>query len=210
MSYSFITLPTSHPHSIPSVSSTHWKHISTANMPVTELAILPLTHRLTKECPILPTHLLQKLQTAKSVLETASRHSFYYFQQVEDPSIIYILGSWESVTAHWEFLPSPENQEMLELLKDDIVMPGEGVSDVLIVERSWMIADSDSRRARAFPCGISTTISSSTSLPRTRFWLLPLRLRWAGTLCQKTKRTPSIRSSRKFNACWRVSPLLIK
>lgn len=97
-------------------------------MTVTELAILPITHSLTKEFPALPPHLIQKLQTAKSVLEKASGRAFYYFQQVEDTSIIYILGSWESVAAHREFLPSVENQRLLELLKDDIVMPGKEVS----------------------------------------------------------------------------------
>jgi heme-degrading monooxygenase HmoA len=95
-------------------------------MTVTELAILPLTHTLTKESPTLPSFLIQKLLTTKSVLETASGHHFHYFQQVEDPSIIYILGSWDSVTAHGSFLPSPENQKLLELFKDDIIMPGEG------------------------------------------------------------------------------------
>jgi hypothetical protein len=94
-------------------------------MTVTELAILPLTHPLTKESHFLPSSLIQKLLTAKSVLETASGHSFYYFQQIEDPSIIYILGAWDSVTAHHTFLPSSENQKLLELFKDDIVMSGD-------------------------------------------------------------------------------------
>lgn len=92
-------------------------------MPVTELAILPLTHALTKEdTSSLPNSLIPKLRTAKSVLETASGHPFHYFQQVEDPSILYLVGKWESVAAHAAFLPSADNRRLLALLKDDIVM----------------------------------------------------------------------------------------
>ncbi|KUJ15551.1 uncharacterized protein LY89DRAFT_588084 [Mollisia scopiformis] len=89
-------------------------------MPVTEFAILPLTHPLTKENPTLPSSVIEKLKTAKEVLETASKNSFHYFQQIEDPSIIYIIGKWDSPAAHGTFLPSPENQRLLGLLKDDI------------------------------------------------------------------------------------------
>jgi hypothetical protein len=79
-------------------------------MTVTELAILPLIHPVTKEFPSLPSSLIKKLQTAKFVLQRESGHSFHYFQQLEDPSIIYILGSWDSVAAHSAFLPSFDNQ----------------------------------------------------------------------------------------------------
>lgn len=89
-------------------------------MPVTEFALLPLTHALTQENPSLPPSLITKLKTAKTVLETASKYTFHYFQQIEDPSIIYIIGKWDSPAAHGIFLPSPENQRLLEMLKDDI------------------------------------------------------------------------------------------
>jgi heme-degrading monooxygenase HmoA len=91
-------------------------------MLVTELALLPLTHNLNQETPNLPASLKQKFISAKQVLEKASGHKFYFFQQVEDPSIIYIIGSWESPQAHATFLPSAENQELLELFKDDIIV----------------------------------------------------------------------------------------
>lgn len=94
-------------------------------MPVTEFAILPLTHPLTKEHISLPFPLIEKLKTARSALETASKHPFHYFQQIEDPSIIYIIGKWDSPAAHAKFLPSPENQRLLEMLKDDIVAVNE-------------------------------------------------------------------------------------
>lgn len=79
-------------------------------MTITELAILPLTHALTKESSSLPVGVVKKLHTAKVVLEDKSGYSFKYFQQVEDPSIVYLLGAWESPTAHSAFLPSLDNQ----------------------------------------------------------------------------------------------------
>jgi len=98
-------------------------------MPVTELAIIPLNRNLTKENPTLAASLKQKFLSAKLVLEKASGHKFYFFQQIEDPSIIYILGSWESPQAHAAFLPSTENQKLLELFKDDIITDEKEKSD---------------------------------------------------------------------------------
>lgn len=89
-------------------------------MPVTEFATLPLTDPLTKENPALPTVLFSKLKTAQTVLEQASGHKFRYFQQIEDPSIIYIVGKWDSPAAHSAFLPSQENQHLLQLLEGTI------------------------------------------------------------------------------------------
>jgi quinol monooxygenase YgiN len=88
-------------------------------MPVTEFAILPLKHPLTENSTI-PPALLQKLQIAREVLEEASKYKFYYFQQIEDPSTMYIIGKWDSPEAHYTFLASPENQKLLELFKEDI------------------------------------------------------------------------------------------
>lgn len=89
-------------------------------MPVTELAILPLTHALTKENLSLPSAVIQKLKIAKSVLEEASNYEFRFFQQIEDPSVIYIIGKWDSPEAHYAFLPSAKNQELLQLFKEDV------------------------------------------------------------------------------------------
>jgi heme-degrading monooxygenase HmoA len=94
-------------------------------MPVTEFAILPLTRSLTKDNPTLPETLIDKLRIAKTVLEQASKYKFHYFQQIEDPSIVYIIGKWDSPEAHYAFLPSAENQKLLELFKEDIIMDGE-------------------------------------------------------------------------------------
>jgi quinol monooxygenase YgiN/heme-degrading monooxygenase HmoA len=89
-------------------------------MTVTEFAVIPLTHSITKDNPTLPKSLIQKLKTAKAVLESASGHKFYHFQQIEDPSITYFIGQWDSVATHYEFISSEENQKLLELFKDDI------------------------------------------------------------------------------------------
>lgn len=93
-------------------------------MPVTEFAILPLTHPLMKEDSTPPSAVIQKLQIAKSVLEQASKYKFHFFQQIEDSSIIYIIGKWNSPEAHYAFLPSAENQKLLELFKEDVHIEG--------------------------------------------------------------------------------------
>lgn len=89
-------------------------------MPVTEFAILPLTYALTKDNLLLPSAVIQKLKIAKSVLEEASNHEFRFFQQIEDPYVIYIIGKWDSPEAHYAFLPSAKNQELLKLFKEDV------------------------------------------------------------------------------------------
>lgn len=94
-------------------------------MPVTEFVVLSLTKPVTSDSPTLPETVIQHLKEAKAVLESASGYGFRYFQQVEDPSKVYILGLWDSVTAHTTFIASPENQRLLELLKDEIFFTGE-------------------------------------------------------------------------------------
>jgi heme-degrading monooxygenase HmoA len=94
-------------------------------MPVSEFAVIPLTQPITQDYPALPKTLIQNLKYAKEVLESASGYGFRYFQQIEDPSLIYILGLWDSVAAHDGFVASPENQRLLELFKNDISMTGD-------------------------------------------------------------------------------------
>jgi quinol monooxygenase YgiN len=89
-------------------------------MPVTEFAILPLTHALTKGTLALPSTIIQKLKIAKSVLEEASNYEFRFFQQIEDLSVIYIIGKWDSPEAHYAFLPSSKNQDLLKLFEKDV------------------------------------------------------------------------------------------
>ena len=94
-------------------------------MPVSEIAVLPLSQPITKDNPTLPEPIIQKLKQAKEVLETGSGYPFRIFQQIEDPSTVYILGLWDSVAAHTTFLASPENTGLLELFKDDISFIGD-------------------------------------------------------------------------------------
>lgn len=94
-------------------------------MPVTEFAVLSLIKPVPRDHPTLPGAFIQKLKKAKAVLESASGYKFRYFQQIEDPSRVYTLGLWDSVAAHDTFRASPENQELLELVKDDIFLTGE-------------------------------------------------------------------------------------
>ncbi|KAH8804639.1 hypothetical protein F5884DRAFT_680955 [Xylogone sp. PMI_703] len=90
-------------------------------MTVTEFAILHLS--TPPQEGKLPAAFLERLTTAKQVLDKASGYNFHFFQQVEDPSLVYIIGRWESVAAHGVFLPSDENKRLLDLLKDDIDIP---------------------------------------------------------------------------------------
>ena len=89
-------------------------------MTVTELAIVPLAQPITKDNPALPESLIQKLKTAKISLESVSGHAFYLFQQIEDPSIVYIVGQWDSVEAYNKYWSTAENQNSLALLTDDL------------------------------------------------------------------------------------------
>jgi hypothetical protein len=88
------------------------------NMTVTELAIL---HALSDGNGKVPSEeLLANLKSAKQVLESNSGYSFSFFQQLEDPTIIYILGAWSSTALHEAFLPSSQNLALLDLFKGQI------------------------------------------------------------------------------------------
>lgn len=88
-------------------------------MPVTELAII----RLAPGVSIANKSFRDKLLRSKEVMENAlnlTGRRFVYYQGVEDPQVIYLLGDWQSPEEHWkEFIPSAENQGLLEMLKDD-------------------------------------------------------------------------------------------
>jgi quinol monooxygenase YgiN len=86
-------------------------------MPLTELALLHLTPRTTIDNAALRS----KLSHAKTVMQNYTGRTFYYMQQTEDPSCIYIIGEWDSLNQHVNhFIPSSDNQALLESLKDDL------------------------------------------------------------------------------------------
>ncbi|KAH8155824.1 uncharacterized protein LAJ45_00836 [Morchella importuna] len=86
-------------------------------MVVLEYAILSIKSPHTSDTPSLKSG----LQNALQVLNKASAPSgaqFSLFQQIENPQILHLLGSWTSVEAHHAFLPSTENLALLEEVKD--------------------------------------------------------------------------------------------
>lgn len=92
-------------------------------MAVTELAILPLQPNISLTNASLRAKLLRAKQVMKTALGISGRH-FTYYQSIEDPTTIYLLGDWQSPSEHWDqFIPSAENQELLELLNDDFDIP---------------------------------------------------------------------------------------
>ncbi|KIW73766.1 hypothetical protein PV04_01859 [Phialophora macrospora] len=88
-------------------------------MSVTELGRLALQPGTEASSP----DLLMNLAKAKDAMMNASGSEFWYYHCVEDPKVIFILGSWPSVEFHMqEFIPGQLNQELLALLKDQIIV----------------------------------------------------------------------------------------
>ncbi|KAG4439342.1 hypothetical protein IFR05_005154 [Cadophora sp. M221] len=85
----------------------------------------------------IPDNILAKLRTAHEVLERASGHRFRFFQQVDDPSIVYIVGKWDSTEAHTAFIESPENQRLLELFGDDVQTEGSRSMEMCHLENDF-------------------------------------------------------------------------
>ncbi|KAF3762682.1 hypothetical protein M406DRAFT_333053 [Cryphonectria parasitica EP155] len=92
-------------------------------MPVTELAFLPLAQGTTPASPALHAKLQKSIQVMQTALGIPGRR-FTYYQSLETPQLLYLLGDWRSPSEHRDqFLPSPENQELLQLLRDDLDIP---------------------------------------------------------------------------------------
>jgi heme-degrading monooxygenase HmoA len=86
-------------------------------MTITEIALLSLSSHVIS----INTDLSAKLANAKKIMQEFTGRRFYYLQQCEDPSLIYIIGEWDSLDQHMnEFIPSESNQAVLESLKDDL------------------------------------------------------------------------------------------
>ncbi|KAF2809642.1 uncharacterized protein BDZ99DRAFT_463424 [Mytilinidion resinicola] len=60
--------------------------------------------------------LLKTLSTVRSVLKTNSR----FYNCIEDPSLVYILGIWPTLEAHKAFLASPEKEKVLGSQEDQL------------------------------------------------------------------------------------------
>jgi heme-degrading monooxygenase HmoA len=86
-------------------------------MTVTEIALLRLSPGVTS----IDIDLRAKLVHAKKIMQDYTGRTFYYLQQYEDPSYIYIIGEWDSLDQHMtDFIPSEANQALLESLKDEL------------------------------------------------------------------------------------------
>ncbi|KAF9024338.1 hypothetical protein BDZ89DRAFT_1069152 [Hymenopellis radicata] len=86
-------------------------------MAILELALLRLKPGVSIDAT------LPNLRFAEKAMQQSAGagHAFYYYQQVEDPTLIYIVGSWPSVAYHYDvFIPSAENKQALELMKDQM------------------------------------------------------------------------------------------
>ncbi|KAK4251002.1 hypothetical protein C7999DRAFT_37891 [Corynascus novoguineensis] len=90
-------------------------------MPVTEFALLHLTTTF----PPLPDPVRTSLAAATrlqdswhatafpSLPSSAAARALVWFSQVEDPSWLMTTAKWDSVTAHWDWIRSEENQAVM-------------------------------------------------------------------------------------------------
>jgi hypothetical protein len=83
-------------------------------MPVTELALL----RFPTPTPSTPLISCFRSGIHASESFTSTKDTFYVYQQIEDPSYVYIVGTWSSPSQHDEFIKSDENVTLMEQLKE--------------------------------------------------------------------------------------------
>jgi hypothetical protein len=75
-------------------------------MTISEFALFVLAANVTIDNPSLRTELTH----AKSIMQNYTGNSFYFYQQVESPSSVYLFGEWASIDQHVnQFATSPEN-----------------------------------------------------------------------------------------------------
>ncbi|KAJ3014373.1 hypothetical protein NUW54_g1320 [Trametes sanguinea] len=88
-------------------------------MPVTEIATLRLNSPHIWDSPA-----SQSFFADVAAQQAAwSGYLLHYFQDTSDPLVIYILTGWESVSAHFDWIKSEQNQKLLER--------GEGLMEVV-------------------------------------------------------------------------------
>ncbi|RFU35391.1 hypothetical protein B7463_g932, partial [Scytalidium lignicola] len=112
-------------------------------MSVLEVCQLTLKDGLSMTDPTL----LSNLREVRSILKTNSR----FYQDLSEPSHLYIFGIWPTLAAHDEFLESPRKNEILGKQADQtnfgwilhLNWPKEGIealpldAPVLAIERFW-------------------------------------------------------------------------
>lgn len=73
------------------------------------MSVLEVTQLRLKGLPADDPLLLESLSTVRGKLQTQSQ----FYTCIEDPTLIYILGIWPSLDAHWDFLASKARDEVL-------------------------------------------------------------------------------------------------
>ncbi|KAJ3493760.1 hypothetical protein NLG97_g4524 [Lecanicillium saksenae] len=67
-------------------------------MTISEIGLLRLRPTASLEDP----NIQKRLSEIKSYLNKFTGHTFHYFRQIEDPSLLYLLGQWESLESHYQ------------------------------------------------------------------------------------------------------------
>lgn len=92
-------------------------------MPVTELALLHYKSRpsTTSSKPPVSDTTLENLTRAARKQASFSHYPVALLQCHEDPTLIYLIGGWDTVEQHMnEWVPCQANQELLKLLSTDV------------------------------------------------------------------------------------------
>ena len=84
-------------------------------MTIIELAAIKLKPGISIDDP----QLLKSLVKTKQIIEDYNHLTHVFYSQVEDPTVLYVIGSWESPDQHSKgFSGSPGQMEILELGKE--------------------------------------------------------------------------------------------
>lgn len=86
-------------------------------MAIIELAHIQLKDGITASDP----DLLKNLKEVKRVIEAYSGLPTLFFEQIDDPTVLFVVGAWPSKEKHEHgFNGSPEQAVILELIKDQM------------------------------------------------------------------------------------------
>ncbi|GAQ03239.1 hypothetical protein ALT_0560 [Aspergillus lentulus] len=104
--------------------------------PVTEIALLRL-----KSNPPSASFKALLLEGIKAQAEFSS-YPVYLFTQVEDPSLIYLVGGWDSAQQHYdEWIPSATNQGIMAELSSEMELVGLSHVDGDAARQGELLAD---------------------------------------------------------------------
>ncbi|EEP78530.1 predicted protein [Uncinocarpus reesii 1704] len=120
-------------------------------MPITEIALLHLKPTVTiDDAPV-----RSSLRAAKLAMESFTGYPFHFYTQVDDPSYIYVVGSWATVAQHAEeWIPSQKNQEILASVRD-------------LLDVDWMFhVDIDQFATGDSPAGVMPVLAPTLEITR--------------------------------------------